>query len=141
LIYFGLLIQPKLASRHRIDRLSRRTSRVAEQDEHATLPEFFLVEEQPVRNLVDVMSEPNGSERSPYVHLDHHLFEVMINFDYECSGRVLVLQSRQTRSMFLQDSKQHDIEHLEDMSCVRSKCNDFHSLPGENSDHIVKRVT
>jgi hypothetical protein len=62
---------------------------------------------------------------APYVHLDHFLFEVMINFDYEYGGRLLLLQRRQTRSMFLQGPKQHDIEHLKDMSCVTDKYHDF----------------
>jgi hypothetical protein len=42
--------------------------------------------------------------------------------------------------MFLQGLKQHDIEYLEDMSCVKGKWNDFHFLPGESSDNIVGHV-
>jgi hypothetical protein len=101
------------------------------------LAERFLIEEESVRNLVDVMNEPNGSEWSLYIHLDHRLFEVMISFDYECGGRLLLLQRRQTHSMFLQGLKQYDIEHLEDMSYANDKCNDFHTVPGDNSDNIV----
>jgi hypothetical protein len=83
------------------------------------------------------MSESNNSERPSYVHIDHRLFQVMIDFDSEYRGRLLLLQGRQTDSMFLQGSNQHDVEHLEDMSRVRGKYHDFHSLPGDNSDNIV----
>jgi hypothetical protein len=66
------------------------------------LPELFLIEEQSIRNLINVTSEPNGSERSPYIHLDHRLSEVMIDVDYECGDRLILLQGRQSRNMFLQ---------------------------------------
>jgi hypothetical protein len=99
-----------------------------ELDGPGTLPELFLIEEQSVRNRVDVMSETNGSERLLDAHLDLRFCEAMINFDYQRGGRSLFFQPHQTRSMFLQAPKQEDIEHPEDTSCVQSKCNDFYSL-------------
>jgi hypothetical protein len=69
-------------------------------DTPGTLPEFCLIDEHCLRNLVNVMSKPNGLESPSCVHLDYRFFEVMINVDDKCPDRLLLLQRRQTRGIF-----------------------------------------
>jgi hypothetical protein len=105
------------------------------------LSQLFPIEEQSVRNLVNVTSEPNGYKDFSYVGFHHHLFEVTIDFEEECSQPSLLVQCLETRSMFLQGAKQHHIKHLEDVNYVKGKDNDSCSLMSENRDNIIRRMT
>jgi hypothetical protein len=73
--------------------------------EAATLSELFLVEEQSIRYLIDVMNEANGCKDSPYVDFNHTLFEVVIDLEQECGSWLLFDQRLETSSVFLQGTK------------------------------------
>jgi hypothetical protein len=49
------------------------------------LSELFLIEEQSIRNLIDVANEANDYKGSLSVDFHHRLLEVGIDFEEECS--------------------------------------------------------
>jgi hypothetical protein len=54
---------------------------LAELREAGTLPGLFLVEEQSIWILLDIMSKPDGCKNAPDIDFHHRLFEVVIDLE------------------------------------------------------------
>jgi hypothetical protein len=66
------------------------------------LSQLFLIEEQSVGLLVNVMNESDGQKSAPVIDFHHRLFEIVIDFDYECGGWLLLVKRTQTNNMLFE---------------------------------------
>jgi hypothetical protein len=59
---------------------------LAELHETGTSSELFLIEEQSIRNLVDVMNESIGCKGFPHAYFHHQLFKIAMDIEEESTG-------------------------------------------------------
>jgi hypothetical protein len=56
------------------------------------LSERFLIKEQSIRVLANVISERDEWKSAPDIDIYHHLFEIVLDLDYECGDWLLLVK-------------------------------------------------
>jgi hypothetical protein len=82
---FRLIDPSKFRFSPLLQQIRLRCMTLAELCEEMILSELLLIEEQSIRNLVDMMNEPNGYKSIPSIDFHPRVFEVAMNFEEECS--------------------------------------------------------
>jgi hypothetical protein len=69
------------------------------------LSELFLIEEQSIWILLDIISKPDGLKRITDIEFYHRLFDVVIDLESECGDWLLLLKRLEISTMFSQGAK------------------------------------